>query len=156
VVGSSRKAAGSANGTGGSAADPGSADPGPATDPGPAAPPDGGRRSSSGSGDGEGPSLLPLPTTGRRAKRAKLSFDVRLEALLGDPQLGRLIDSTIWVNEAHPAYRRAKATRAEAYHLALTVASALAPLAVEAERRQDFVNRFLASWGEAAFARRRG
>ncbi len=111
---------------------------------------------SAGSGAGAAPTILPLPTSGRRAKRARLSFDVRLETLPGEPQLGRLIESTIWVNEAHPAYRRAKATRSEAYHLALTVASALAPLTVEAERQQDFVNRFLASWGEAAFPRRRG
>lgn len=142
---------------GGSVAEPGTAPGGDgrSADPGSTASPSAsGSRSTSGGGDP--PTILPLPTAGRRTKRARLSFDVRLEALPGDPQLGRLIDSTIWVNEAHPAYRRAKATRSEAYHLALTVASALAPLAVEAERGQDFVNRFLTSWGEAAFARRRG
>ena len=47
------------------------------------------------------------------------------------------------------------ATRSDAYHLALTVASALAPLTVEPERQQDFVNTFLARWGEAAFEMRR-
>lgn len=145
VIGSSGKEPGGTNGKGRSA-DPGSS----------ASTSSNAGKGTSTPGKGEDPSLLPLPTAGRRAKRAKLSFDVRLESLPDDPQLGRLIESTIWVNEAHPAYRRAKATRSEAYHLALTVASALAPLTVEAERQQDFVNRFLARWGEAAFARRRG
>lgn len=48
------------------------------------------------------------------------------------------------VNQPHPAYRRATASRAEADHIARTVASALAPLTVEAARTQEFVNAFLA------------
>jgi hypothetical protein len=55
----------------------------------------------------------------------------------------------VWVNEAHPAYRRAAASRSEGYHLALTVAMALAPLAVEPARVLEFVNAFLARWGES-------
>lgn len=60
----------------------------------------------------------------------------------------RLIESTVWVNEAHPAYRRAVSSRAEAYHLALAVAAALAPLAVEPQHAQRFISAFLARWGE--------
>ena len=56
----------------------------------------------------------------------------------------------MWVNDAHPAYLRAVASRAEGYHIALTVASALAPLTVEPARTRDFIHRFLARWGEAA------
>ena len=64
------------------------------------------------------------------------------------------MESTIWINEAHPAYRRAVASRAEGYHIALTAAMALAPLAAEPVREHAFVTAFLASWG-AAIDRRR-
>ena len=41
------------------------------------------------------------------------------------------------------------ASRAEGYHVALSVAMALAPLAVEPASAQPFVTAFLAAWGEA-------
>lgn len=59
-----------------------------------------------------------------------------------------LVESTVWVNDAHPAYRRAVASRSEGYHLALSVAMALAPLAVEADPMQRFVT-FLVLGGRA-------
>jgi hypothetical protein len=71
-----------------------------------------------------------------------------------DTELGRLEDSTVWVNEAHPAFRRAAALRAEDYHVALTVALTLAPLTVEPAAERRFVTAFLARWGEAAQRRR--
>ncbi len=66
-----------------------------------------------------------------------------------DAEIARLVEATVWVNEAHPAYRRAAASRAEGYHLALAVALALAPLAVEPKDAHSFVTAFLARWGEA-------
>ncbi len=63
--------------------------------------------------------------------------------------------STVWVNDAHPAYRRAVASRSEGYHLALAVAMALAPLAVEPAQGQLFVESFLTKWGEAAGDRKK-
>jgi hypothetical protein len=94
------------------------------------------------------------PVRGRRKKPATLSLQIRFERLEGDITLARLIESTVWVNEAHPAYRRAAASRAEAYHIALSVAAALAPLAVEPQHAQTFISSFLARWGEAANGRR--
>jgi Histidine kinase-, DNA gyrase B-, and HSP90-like ATPase len=64
-----------------------------------------------------------------------------------DPELARLVESTIWINDAHPAYRRAAASRSEGYHLALATALALAPLAVEPAKEHAFVTAFLAAWG---------
>ena len=61
----------------------------------------------------------------------------------------------MWVNDAHPAYRRAVASRSEGYHVALATALALAPLAVEPAKEHAFVTAFLASWG-AALDRRKG
>jgi hypothetical protein len=75
----------------------------------------------------------------------RISFETRPE----DTELGRLVESTVWVNDAHPAYRRAQTSRSEGYHLALTVAMALAPLAVERTEEHGFVTAFLGRWGEA-------
>jgi hypothetical protein len=91
-----------------------------------------------------------LPGPARRRRASTLSLEIRFESRPGEVSLGRLLESTVWVNDAHPAYRRAVASRAEGYHIALSVAAALAPLTVEAQLGQDFINRFLARWGEAA------
>ncbi len=95
-----------------------------------------------------------LPGRGRKKKPATLSLQIRFESLEDELALGRLIESTVWVNDSHPAYRRAVATRAEAYHIALAVAAALAPLAAEPEHAQRFISTFLARWGAAADGRR--
>jgi len=80
---------------------------------------------------------------------ARYGLTLQFEARPDDPTLGRLVESTVWVNEAHPAYRRAVASRSEGYHLALAVAMALAPLAVEPRDGQAFITTFLTRWGEA-------
>jgi hypothetical protein len=80
-----------------------------------------------------------------------IQFESRPEA----SDLGRLIESTVWVNEAHPAYRRAVASRAEGYHVALSVAMALAPLAVEPARAQGFITALPGPLGRRRRAGRR-
>jgi len=57
---------------------------------------------------------------GRRGEHGarRYGLSVQFESRLGDPELGRLVESTVWVNEAHPAYRRAAASRSEGYHVA--------------------------------------
>ena len=75
----------------------------------------------------------------------RIQFEERPDA----PDLGRLVESTVWVNASHPAYLRAVASRAEGYHVALAVAMALAPLAVEPAGAQAFMTAFLAAWGDA-------
>ena len=57
------------------------------------------------------------------------------------------MESTVWVNRAHPAYRRALASRSIGYHR--LSAMSLAPLAVEAAEQNGFVVAFLSRWGEA-------
>jgi hypothetical protein len=71
------------------------------------------------------------------------------------PELGRLVESTVLVNTAHPAYLRAVASRSEGYHAALTVGMALAAVAVEPAGTQGFLTAFLARWGEAVGRDRR-
>jgi histidine kinase/DNA gyrase B/HSP90-like ATPase len=89
----------------------------------------------------------PAPRGERRPTR--LGLAVQFEDRPGDSELGRLVESTVYVNRAHPAYRRAAASRSEGYHVALAVALALAPLAVEAAGEHAFVTAFLSRWGEA-------
>ncbi|HSM61432.1 MAG TPA: ATP-binding protein [Longimicrobiales bacterium] len=102
-------------------------------------------------------SEVALPGAGRRRKApATYGLAIRFESRPDDDALGRLVDSTIWVNEAHPAYRRALASRSDGYHVAATVALTLAPLAVEAARVQEFVTAFLARWGGAGIGGRKG
>jgi hypothetical protein len=90
-----------------------------------------------------------LQGLGGPRRPARYGLAIQFESRPDEPELGRLVESTVWVNEAHPAYRRAAASRSEGYHLALAVAMALAPLAVEPDQERAFVNLFLASWGGA-------
>ena len=90
-----------------------------------------------------------LPGKRGPKRPARLGLSIEFESRPGEDELGRLLESTVWVNDAHPAYRRAAASHAEGYHLALTVAMALATVAVEGDHQREFVAEFLARWGEA-------
>lgn len=102
------------------------------------------------SGSGDSPTVVgSLDTVTGRRRPARYGLIVQLESRPGDSELGRLVDSTIWINDAHPAYGRAAASRSSGYHTALTVALALAPLAVGASDEHAFITQFLAHWGGA-------
>lgn len=100
-----------------------------------------------------------LPDARAPKRPIRLGLAVQFEERPGDPELGRLVESTVFVNRSHPAYQRAAASRSEGYHIALSVALALAPLAVEPAGEHAFVTTFLSTWGEAvsgkAVSRRR-
>jgi hypothetical protein len=89
-----------------------------------------------------------------RRRPARYGLLVQFESRPDESELGRLVDSTIWINDAHPAYVRASASRSLGYHTALAVALALAPLAVEAPDEHAFITQFLAHWGGAQAATR--
>jgi len=93
------------------------------------------------------PTELPARRGPRRPMR--LGLTIQFESRPDLPELGRLVETTVWVNDAHPAYRRAAASRSEGYHLALSVAMALAGVAVEPPHASAFVTEFLARWGES-------
>jgi hypothetical protein len=90
-----------------------------------------------------------LDTVIGRRRPARYGLLVQFESRPGDSELGRLVDSTIWINDAHPAFTRSTASRSLGYHTALAVALALAPLAVEARDEHAFITHFLAHWGSA-------
>lgn len=89
----------------------------------------------------------------RRPTRYGLAID--FEARPDSTDIGRLVESTVYVNTAHPAYLRAAASRSEGYHAAMAVGMALAAVAVEPQGVQAFLSSFLARWGEAVSRDRR-
>jgi hypothetical protein len=93
------------------------------------------------------------PRRGGERRPIKLGLAVQFDDRPGDPEPGRLVESTVFVNRAHPAWKRAVASRSEGYHVALSVALALAPLAVEPVGEHAFVTAFLSRWGEAVSGR---
>jgi len=96
------------------------------------------------------PAESALPPAGNGPRRpTRYGLAIEFEERPESPELGRLVESTVLVNAAHPAYLRAAASRAEGYHAALAVAMALAAVAVEPVGAQAFVATFLAGWGRA-------
>jgi hypothetical protein len=95
-----------------------------------------------------------LPTERGPRRPGRYGLSIQFEERPNDSELGRLIESTVWINEAHPAYRRAAASRSEGYHIAIASALALAPLAVEPAKEHAFVSAFLESWGSSLTRRR--
>ncbi len=91
-----------------------------------------------------------------RRRPARYGLVLQYESRPDDQELGRLVENTVWINEAHPAYSRAVTSRAIGYHIALSVALALAPLAVGAAGEHVFITQFLAHWGGAHGGRSAG
>jgi hypothetical protein len=94
------------------------------------------------------PVTLPAPATGPR-KPARYGLSIHFEEQAESSELARLVEARVLVNTAHPAWRRAMASRSEGYHIALSVAMALAPLAADTRGTHEFVTTFLARWGKA-------
>jgi hypothetical protein len=103
---------------------------------------------------GAGSPAAPLQATGPKLP-ARYGLAIQFRSRPGDDEVAQLVDTVVWVNDAHPAYRRAVLSRSEGYHLALAVALALAPLAAEPVGQLGFVTAFLAHWGDAVGKPRR-
>jgi hypothetical protein len=84
-----------------------------------------------------------------RPRPTRYRLTIQFEDRPDIPAVARLSEATVWVNTAHPAYRRAVASRSEGYHVALSVAMALAPEVVEPASSHAFIGAFLARWGDA-------
>jgi hypothetical protein len=92
------------------------------------------------------------PTARGKRRAARMGLSIQFESRPDDAELARLVETTIWVNDAHPAYVRAAASRAESYHITLAVALALSKVAVDPANEREFVLEFLARWGDARAA----
>ncbi|KPK74899.1 MAG: hypothetical protein AMS25_18945 [Gemmatimonas sp. SM23_52] len=98
----------------------------------------------------ESTGVLEPPAAKKGPRRpARYALRIEFEQRPESPELARLVEATVWVNEAHPAYRRAAGSRAAAYHVALSAAMALAPLAAEPAQQHEFITAFLTRWGDA-------
>ncbi len=86
---------------------------------------------------------------GRSRTPMRYGLVIQFEDNPDNSELGRLFESTVWINQAHPAYRRALASRSVGYHISLAVVLALAPLAVEPDQEHTFITKFLSHWGQA-------
>jgi len=140
VIAASIGAARQRNGSGASShAEPGNAEPSPA----------GEIQQSGEDKDQPAHTDIALPSTGGIRRPARYGLAIQFESRSEDAELARLVESTVWINEAHPAFRRAVASRSEGYHLALAVAMALGPLAVAPAEEHNFITAFLSRWGEA-------
>lgn len=84
-----------------------------------------------------------------RPRPTRYRLTIQFEERPDIPAVARLSEATVWVNTAHPAYRRAVACRSEGYHVALSVAMALAPEVAEPASARAFIGAFLARWGQA-------
>ncbi len=96
----------------------------------------------------DSPSAM-FPGHGRSRAPMRYGLGIQFEENPDNSELGRLIESTVWINQAHPAYRRALASRSVGYHISLAVALALAQLAVEPDQEHTFITKFLSHWGQA-------
>lgn len=61
--------------------------------------------------------------------------------------LGWLLDNTVWINRAHPAYQKAVAGGHEQYHVVLTVVWVLLGHLDDQHSAQEFIGKFLFGWG---------
>jgi hypothetical protein len=61
--------------------------------------------------------------------------------------LGWLMESTIWINKGHPAFRKVMDSEAENYHIILSVSWVLAGYLEGEKSSQEFINQFLSIWG---------
>lgn len=109
---------------------------------------DSSRGGTPGSAVGKAARGLLLPARGAVRRPGHYALDIQFEDQPETLELAHLMESTVWVNRAHPAYRRAVVSRSIGYHIALAVAMALAPLAVESADEHAFVSTFLFRWGE--------
>jgi hypothetical protein len=64
--------------------------------------------------------------------------------------LGRMVGNTLWINRAHPAYRKAAGTGCENYHIVLSVVWVLLGHLDDRHSAQQFISEFLSGWGRRA------
>jgi hypothetical protein len=62
-------------------------------------------------------------------------------------ELGWLVENTIWINRAHPAYRKATNSGNESYHTVLSVVWVLLGHLDDRHSAQRFISQFLSGWG---------
>jgi len=88
-----------------------------------------------------------LPGIPKEARRRHPKLMLAFENEPDRPELAWLVENRVVVNEGHPAYIRAKAADAEAYHTMLSVAWMLSHYLEAEKSAQQFIGQFLQNWG---------
>jgi hypothetical protein len=83
--------------------------------------------------------VVKAKTTGLKLLLAEISDSI-------DMPLGRIMEDTLTVNTAHPAWRKAKTKGLEEYHILVTVASTLSQFLESEKDPQEFLKRLLLAW----------
>jgi hypothetical protein len=98
----------------------------------------------------EGELRVALAAGKRLGPGLRLGFDDARER----DDLGWLLENTIWINRAHPAFRKAASTGNESYHVVLSVVWVLLGHLDDRHSAQEFIGQFLSGWGRRAEASR--
>lgn len=80
-------------------------------------------------------------------RRKESGLKIVFEEATDSAALGRISEDTIFINSAHPAWKKAKQENLASYHVLSAVAWTLSEFLEPNRSPQDFVSRFLASWG---------
>lgn len=88
----------------------------------------------------------------KTVKARTSGLKLALGEISDDPScpLGRVVEDTLTVNTAHPAWQKAKQKGQEEYHVIITVASVLSRFLENEKSPQDFLNRLLLAWANEA------
>jgi len=87
------------------------------------------------------------PARPQQGKRVGPGLMIGFEDSSERGELGWLLENTIWINRAHPAYQRAVAGGHEQYHTVLSVAWVLLGHLEDKHSAQQFIGEFLFGWG---------
>jgi hypothetical protein len=87
------------------------------------------------------------PARPQEGKRVGPGLMIGYEDAPERAELGWLLENTVWINRAHPAYQKAVASGHEQYHVVLTVAWVLLGHLDTQHSAQRFIGEFLYGWG---------
>lgn len=87
------------------------------------------------------------PARSQEGKRVGPGLMIGFEDAANRADLGWLLENTVWINRAHPAYQKAVAGGHEQYHIVLTVAWVLLGHLDDQHSAQRFIGEFLFGWG---------
>lgn len=80
-------------------------------------------------------------------RRLSIAFDYQEQR---ERELGWLTENIIWINTAHPAFRRAQKEGTEKYHIVFTVGWVLSQHLSPDKSPSEFLAKFLEGWGSTA------
>ena len=83
----------------------------------------------------------------QEGKRVGPGLMIGFEDAAERAELGWLLENTVWINRAHPAYQKAVAGGHEQYHIVLSVAWVLLGHLDDQHSAQRFIGEFLFGWG---------